>query len=306
MAKKKDDKKQHRILPGADNEIREVDEKKRIMWHKISKEVLDRYDTIIRLDGMDIKNYKKNPVVLYGHNYGGMNPLPVIGKNVGFRKEGKFLYAGTQFLDPEKDNLSGPLADLVNDLWMLNQKGILGWSIGFEVQDSDPKIEKGKDGEDDKEWEDITRWELYEYSNVILTGNQEAVNNAYEEGLISKRFIEEMPVDLGLEKKSVADPVEDEIGTVGDMTEELLDKKIEVVELKAAIRFYADDGDEWNMDELELVETGHVDDDGKIVEDPYLRQVIEKMEKIIKQNEDTRRLVRKYLAGQISKEKDLK
>ena len=59
MAKKKDDKKQHRILPGADNEIREVDEKKRIMWHKISKEVLDRYDTIIRLDGMDIRTTRR-------------------------------------------------------------------------------------------------------------------------------------------------------------------------------------------------------------------------------------------------------
>ena len=92
-----------------------------------------------------------------------------------------------------------------------------------------------------------------------------------------------MPVDLGLEKKSVGDPVEDEIGTVGDLTDDLLDKKITMAEIKAA-----------------------VDDDGKIVEDPHLREIIEKINAIIKQNEDTRKLVRKYLASQISKEKDLK
>ena len=276
-------KKESRILPSEENEVRVIDEKKRIIRHKISKEILDRYDTVIRIDGMDIKNFKKNPVVLYGHNYGGMNPLPVIGKNLGFEKEGKFLFAKTQFLDPEKDNLSGPLSDLVNDLWTLNQMGILGWSVGFEVQEIEEKKEKGKDGDDGKTWWDIKKWELYEYSNVILTGNQEAVNNAYEEGLISKRFIKEMPVDLGLEKKSVGDPVEDEIGTVGDLTDDLLDKKITMAEIKAA-----------------------VDDDGKIVEDPHLREIIEKINAIIKQNEDTRKLVRKYLASQISKEKDLK
>jgi len=302
MAKKKDDKKQHRILPGADNEIREVDKEKRIMWHKISKEILDRYGTVIRLDGMDIKNFKKNPVVLYGHNYGGMNPLPVIGKNIGFKKEGKFLWAGTQFLNPEKDNLSGPLADLVNDLWVLDQKGILGWSIGFGVQEIEEKNEKGKDGESGKTWYDIKKWELYEYSNVILTGNQEAVNNAANEGLISQRFIKEMPVDLGLEKKSLGDPVEDEIGTIGDITESL--------ELEA--KTYGNEALGNKIEEL--AEPMSVVIEWKPIEEPKpaekskaLDEIITRVRAIIEQNEKTRKLVRKYLAGLIiSKEKDLK
>jgi len=279
-------KKEIRILPSEENEVRVIDEKKRILRHKISKEILDRYGTVIRLDGMDIKNYKKNPVVLYGHNYGGMNPLPVIGKNLGFEREGKFLFAKTQFLDPEKDNLSGPLADLVNDLWTLNQKGILGWSIGFEVQDIEEKNEKGKDGENGKTWYDIKKWELYEYSNVILTGNQEAVNNAANEGLISKRFVEEMPVDLGLEKKSVGEPVEDEIGTIGDLTDDLLDKKISTIEIKSA------------MTEPDPEPEDHTEE---------LQSIFARINAIIKQNEETRRAVRKILAGLIiSKERDLK
>jgi len=302
MAKKIDDKKQHRILPGADNEIREVDKEKRIMWHKISKEILDRYGTVIRLDGMDIKNFKKNPVVLYGHNYGGMNPLPVIGKNIGFKKEGKFLWAGTQFLNPEKDNLSGPLADLVNDLWVLDQKGILGWSLGFWVQEIEEKNEKGKDGESGKTWYDIKKWELYEYSNVILTGNQEAVNNAANEGLISQRFIKEMPVDLGLEKKSLGDPVEDEIGTIGDITESL--------ELEA--KTYGNEALGNKIEEL--AEPMSVVIEWKPIEEPKpaekskaLDEIITRVRAIIEQNEKTRKLVRKYLAGLIiSKEKDLK
>ena len=164
-------------------EIKEIDEKKRIIWHKISVEKKDRMNDIVRIDGIDTKNFKKKPTVLYGHMYSGLDPLPVIGQNIGFKKEGKKYYAGTKFLDPEKDDISPKLADLVNDLWTLNKKKLMGWSVGFiPVETADLK-------EGDKVvGQDFKKSELLEYSNVILPANQDAVNDAVEKGEITKEF----------------------------------------------------------------------------------------------------------------------
>ena len=112
------------LLP-EDVEIKAVDEKSRKMVHKISTEAIDRYRDIIRADGGEYKNYKKNPVVLYGHDYYTKKPLPIIGKNAGFEAEKKKLWATTEFWKDD-DPISQDLKDLVGDLWFMNQKKIMG------------------------------------------------------------------------------------------------------------------------------------------------------------------------------------
>jgi len=190
-------------LDTGDLEIKSIDEKKRIIWHKISKEVVDRMGDIVRIDGISTKNFKKKPAVLYGHNYGGMNPLPVIGRNVGFKKDGKSLYAGTQFLPTADGEPSQALKDLINDNWMLHRMKLLGWSIGF-IPTVTEKIEKENKflGYDYKEAE------LLEYSSVIIPANQEAVNDAIEKGLISKAIAKTWP--------------KENVKVIGDLTEEML------------------------------------------------------------------------------------
>ncbi|MCK4648693.1 HK97 family phage prohead protease [bacterium] len=184
-------------------EIKEIDEKKRIIWHKISVEKKDRMGDIVRIDGIDTRNFRKKPAVLYGHMYGGLDPLPVIGENVGFKKDGKKLYAGTKFLDPEKDSISGKLADLANDLWILNKKRLMGWSVGFmEVETADLK-------EGDKVVGlDFKKSELLEYSNVIIPANQDAINDEIKTGTVKKSLLdglieiklngEELPGDVAV------------------------------------------------------------------------------------------------------------
>ena len=186
-----------------DPEIKEIDEKKRIIWHKISVEKKDRMGDIVRIDGIDTKNFKKKPAVLYGHMYGGLDPLPVIGENVGFKKDGKKLYAGTKFLDPEKDGISGKLADLANDLWILNKKRLMGWSVGFiPLEEADLK-------EGDKVVGiDFKKSELLEYSNVIIPANQDAINDEIKTGAVKKSLLdglievklnpEELPGDVAV------------------------------------------------------------------------------------------------------------
>ena len=169
-----------------DPEIKEIDEKKRIITHKISVEKKDRMGDIVRVDGIDTKDYKKNPVVLYSHDYWSKDPLPVIGKNVGFITEGKKLFAKTQFLNP--DEVSPKLKDLINDLWYLNKSKLMGWSIGFIPTETDDI----KDKEDHWVGYDFKKSELLEYSNVIIPANQDAINNAFQKGMVSKECVEGM------------------------------------------------------------------------------------------------------------------
>ena len=158
-------------------EVRSWDPKKRILWHKISSENKDRMGDIVRIDGLKTKNFRKKPGVLYGHNYSGLDPVPVIGGNVGFKKEKPILWAGTKFLDERA--VSPKLSDLVSDLIVLNNLGLVGWSIGFKAL----KVEKITDKEGKWIGYDFVESELLEYSNVIIPANQDAVNNAISKGI---------------------------------------------------------------------------------------------------------------------------
>jgi len=168
------------VFKEAGPEIKSIDEEKRTIWHKITSEARDRMGDIVRIDGLDTTAFRRKPAVLYGHDYRSMSPVPVIGENVGFMRDGQALYAGTKFLGPGE--VSRPLADLVNDLWTLNKKKLMGWSVGF-IPLEPPKniVEGGR-----VTGQEYTRTELLEYSNVIIPANAEAVNDAITRGLVSK------------------------------------------------------------------------------------------------------------------------
>jgi len=178
-------------LDTGDLEIKSIDEKKRIIWHKISKEVTDRMGDIVVADGIDTRRFKKKPGVLADHNYYGGNPPPVIGEGIGFRLEGKTTYAGTRFLDPDNTEFSQSLRELSGDHYALHKMRLLGWSVGFIPLETEEI--KNKDG-------GVTGYkfkkvELLEYSSVIIPANQEAVNDAISKGMVSKRVQGILPVN---------------------------------------------------------------------------------------------------------------
>ena len=207
-----------RALDTNDLEIKSIDEKKRIIWHKISKEVVDRYGDIVVADGIDTKRFKKKPGVLADHNYYGGNPPPVIGENVGFKLEGKTTYAGTKFFDPDDKELSQSLRDLSGDHYALHKMKLLGWSIGFIPLKGETEEIKSKDG-------DVTGYkfkksELLEYSSVIIPANQEAIDNAFKKGVITKEFADAWPKKDGQLPGEVAERILTE-ADVGKTQEEL-------------------------------------------------------------------------------------
>jgi len=179
-------------------EIRGIDQKTRTIWHIITRETPDRIGDVIELAGISTKNFNRKPSVLYGHDYAGKDPVPVIAECVGLRREGKELIAGTRFLDPNA--VSPKLRDLVNDLWYLNTKKLMGWSVGF-LPNMD-KVEKITDADGKVTGRRFKETELLEYSNVIIPCHQDAVNDAMAKGILHAEsfgpaFIGGVPVACG-------------------------------------------------------------------------------------------------------------
>jgi hypothetical protein len=163
-------------------EIRSMDESTRTIWHPVTREVKDRMGDIIEIDGLSLKNFKRKPSVLYGHDYVGKDPVPVVAENVGFRHEGDTLLAGTRFLDSSR--VSAKLGNLINDLWYLNTKKLVGWSVGF-VPNMD-KAENISDASGRVTGRRFKEAELLEYSNVIIPAHQDAVNAGIAKGILSE------------------------------------------------------------------------------------------------------------------------
>jgi len=215
------DEKKIKALEASDLEIKSVDEKNRIIWHTISKEVKDRMGDIVRIDGIDLKRFKKKPGVLADHNYYGGNPVPVIAEGIGFKKEGKSLYAGTKFFDPGDEEMSQGLKDLSGDHFALHKMKLLGWSIGFI-----PRVtETMKDKEDNLQGYDYKESELLEYSSVIIPANQEAIDDAFHKGLITKEFTGSLPK----KEEKLPGELAEEVLTDADIGKIAEDKRTSVI-----------------------------------------------------------------------------
>jgi len=191
-----------------DTVLQEVELKERKTTYNmvISKEIKDRdWETVI-LDWLDMKNYKKNPVVLLDHSYKVEN---IVWKTIRLKREGKNLIAEFVFIDSE----NGKLAEKLYEAWLLKASSI--WFISKK--------------RDEKDFSRIMESELLEWSLVAVPANAEALSidwKLYEEAKI-KWFIKE-------EKK---EEVKEEIKEVNELEE----IKKELAEIKSILKTFVDD-----------------------------------------------------------------
>lgn len=130
----------------------------------MSTEDPDRMDDIIRMDGVNLKNFKKNPIALFNHNYN-----QVIGSWENVRIEGKKLLG-------ELKLAAQNTSDLVNQIRALVEQRILkAVSIGFIPLEVDP-IENSYGYE-------FKKWELLECSLVSVPANPSALSAAKSLGV---------------------------------------------------------------------------------------------------------------------------
>jgi hypothetical protein len=139
----------------------------RTISHVISRESSDRAGDIVRVAGWDFRNFEKNPVVMWAHDYA----RPPIGTNKGLSIVGKNVKAKTQF----------DVADFAQEIAGLYERDVMrAWSVGFRPRAWEPIL-------DDREMIlgfEYTDQELLEYSAVPIGMHPDALGNAVKNGLV--------------------------------------------------------------------------------------------------------------------------
>ena len=129
----------------------------------INTSTLDRYGTVIEPDGVNMDNYRKNPVFLINHD---PNLLAGSGANIRMQ-DGKLI------------------AEVDDDMWDQEDPQIQRWynkvkngtMRASSIQFLPLSYEDAED-EEGKRFTRITDWELLEWSFVTLPGNPDAVRTA--------------------------------------------------------------------------------------------------------------------------------
>ncbi|MBU0514808.1 MAG: HK97 family phage prohead protease [Proteobacteria bacterium] len=150
---------------------RSINDASRTMVIVASDETLDRDGDVIRADGWDLREFKKNPVIPWGHDY---RQPPVARANRVWTEGGRLL-AEVQFAKADEY----PFADTI---YRLYKGGYLNaFSVGFRpIRRTEVDRPGGRRGHD------IEGAELWEVSAVTMPSNPNALARAVNDGIISK------------------------------------------------------------------------------------------------------------------------
>lgn len=132
----------------SDNEVKVV----------MSKEIQDRDGEVLSVSGCDLENYKKNPVVLWGHRMNSGDVEDVMGRMIDVEKT--IGVDGIPELQGVVEFADHPKAQYLKR--MVKQGIISTVSVGFGIKNFDAETKT------------ITDWELYELSFVNVPANTEA------------------------------------------------------------------------------------------------------------------------------------
>jgi len=143
----------------------------------VSDETVDRYNEVIRADGWQLDNYRKNPVIQNAHQYGDV--IFTIGKALKTEVSGGKLTQRWQFASAEN-----PMAKIAAGLY---RGGYLrASSVGFIPMDwEDGNVNQGPS-------RTFTRQELLEVSAVAIPANPSALTLAVKSGAIEKADLREL------------------------------------------------------------------------------------------------------------------
>lgn len=157
------------------SELKGIDEKENTLTAYVSTNTVDRMDEALDPAGMDASNYKKNPVVLWAHDYS----LPPIGKALWVKRDGVGILSKVKFASTA----------FAQEIFQLYKEGFLkAFSVGFipkevqehdEDEDDDKKCNSGK-----KPQRTFKKWELLEYSAVPVPANPDALALAMQKGIL--------------------------------------------------------------------------------------------------------------------------
>jgi len=159
----------------------------------VNTENVNEYGYRILTDGIDIEQYNKNPIVLYGHRRALDDPSKVIGR-AKLRKENNILYADVEF-DLEDEFAKGVAGKVERDY-------IRMCSLYADV------IETSLDPEHllpNQKYETVLKCKMIELSIVDVGGNDDALKLSRNGSPVKLQKInQENQIDQNMDKKFIA------------------------------------------------------------------------------------------------------
>ncbi|GEM_PF-2764348 len=131
----------------------------------ITTDAIDRMNEVVDPKGIDLENFKKNPVILFAHRY----DLPPIGSAQWIQRREHGIVAKPRFANTQ-------FAQEIKQLYVDGH--MKAWSIGFIPLEMQPG-----DGKKNSPNRIYTKSELLEFSAVPVPANPEALSLAMTKGL---------------------------------------------------------------------------------------------------------------------------
>lgn len=157
------------------SEIKEYDDKEMTLTATISTGATDRMRESLDPNGVDLGNYRKNPVVLWAHDYS----MPPIGKAVWAKKTDGGIISKVKFYNSDK-----AIGEFSQEIYKMYKDGFLNaFSVGFIPKETEWAKEEDLKNEK-KPRLTYKRWEMLEYSAVPVPANPEALQLAMQKGII--------------------------------------------------------------------------------------------------------------------------
>ena len=145
--------------------------KPRTVYARISTTSIDRDGDVLLPSGLDLGDYRKNPIVLLNHNDAG---LP-IGKALSVKRDSGGVIAEVQFAE-RPDGHPDAVEWIPDTVFNLFQQGVIkGFSVGFIPKEMREPTDKDKRKFGDGVRNIITKWSLLEFSVVNVPANQDAL-----------------------------------------------------------------------------------------------------------------------------------
>ena len=155
--------------------VRSIDLEKKTAEVVISDETKDRYDERVLASSFKktIKDFMKHPVLLSSHAYRGL--LNQIGefKKLSIDPKLKEVVGVVEYYS----GLGNPEADWA---WVLAQKGVAAFSIGF-ISNKTKDYNEEERAENGGVWRDFEEIELLETSQVLVPANPSALQKSFGE-----------------------------------------------------------------------------------------------------------------------------
>lgn len=174
------------------NVVKKVSDEDMIIEIIGSTEDADRIGDRMFMSGVNLDNYKKNPVILANHEQSAGEKPTVIGKALEVKVDNNQLIFKIQFANTEN----------AKDWYHLYANGFMkASSIGFNPIKAKPNKFGGYD---------YLEWELLELSLVSIPCNPNAIRHAFEQGSITKSMYNIINKEDNMEKEKIEDTVVEE------------------------------------------------------------------------------------------------